>query len=247
MPKKLAMSLLGLFCAIQFPQVLEIIFAKFNLNGKLITAQEGWLRLVEHIGLISIGTSISFSIALILLLWIQSRFGFLFRGLLNHVLIIQQVFPPVAVLALIIPFFGFGFGPVLITLILSSILPPLKNLMSAIDQINPTLEDTCLSLRMTPWQKTTKLYIPLNLPIIFSSLRVVLLTNIGTASLASTVGAGGLGSPIINGLSVYNMPMILQGTLILSFFALCIEYAIRSAETHFTQRFRADKIDPSYL
>jgi osmoprotectant transport system permease protein len=73
---------------------------------------------------------------------------------------------------------------------------------------------------MTPWQILRKVELPLAAPVIISGIRTSVIINIGTAAIASTVGAKTLGSPIIIGLSGFNTAYILQGAVLVALLAV---------------------------
>ena len=121
-----------------------------------------------------------------------------------------QTFPPVAVLAIAVPVMGFGWQPALIALALYGILPVLQGTLAGLSSISPGIEH-CRGMGMSGWQRLCKVELPLAAPVMLAGIRTSVIVNIGTATIASTVGANTLGTPIIIGLSGFNTAYVLQG------------------------------------
>ena len=78
---------------------------------------------------------------------------------------------------------------------------------------------------MTGWQRLYKVELPLAAPVILAGIRTSVIVNIGTATIASTVGANTLGTPIIIGLSGFNTAYIVQGALLVALAAIIVDRA----------------------
>lgn len=118
---------------------------------------------------------------------------------------------PVAVLAMAVPVLGFGWLPALIALALYGILPVLQGTLAGLGSIPPGVSGVAEGMGMTGWQRLYKVELPLAAPVILAGIRTSVIVNIGTATIASTVGASTLGTPIIIGLSGFNTAYIVQG------------------------------------
>lgn len=137
--------------------------------------------------------------------------GGAFRPLVETIAAIGQTFPPVAVLAMAVPVLGFGWLPALIALALYGILPVLQGTLAGLGSIPPGVSGVAEGMGMTGWQRLYKVELPLAAPVILAGIRTSVIVNIGTATIASTVGASTLGTPIIIGLSGFNTAYIVQG------------------------------------
>ena len=133
---------------------------------------------------------------------------------------IGQTVPPVAVLAVAAPLIGFGEWPALIALALYSLLPILRGTIAGIESVPPAVVDAARGLGLDRWQRRLQVELPLALPVLLAGVRTSVMINIGTAAIASTVGARTLGSPITVGLSGFNTAYVLQGALVLAALAL---------------------------
>lgn len=130
-----------------------------------------------------------------------------------YVCSLVQTIPSIALLALMIPIFGIGEVPAIIALFLYSLLPIVRNTVTALTTVDPTLVRVGVAIGLTPSQQLRHLFLPLSLPGIFAGVRTAAVISIGTATLAAFIGAGGLGDPIVTGLSLNDSNLILQGAI----------------------------------
>ena len=137
-----------------------------------------------------------------------------------------------------IPIFGIGFLPAVIALFLYSLLPIVRNTLTALTTIDPVLVSVSDALGMTKWQQLRLVKLPLSAPAIFAGIRTAAVISIGTATLAAFIGAGGLGDPIVVGLSLSDMNLILQGAIPAALLALLAEYCFGKAESAVSSRYR---------
>ncbi len=131
-----------------------------------------------------------------------------------------QTFPPVAVLAVAVPVVGFGEAPALIALALYGLLPVLQSTLAGIASVPPAAREAAEGLGLSPWQRLLRVELPLAAPVILAGVRTSVIINIGTAAIASTVGAKTLGLPIIVGLSGFNTAYVLQGAVLVGLLAV---------------------------
>jgi osmoprotectant transport system permease protein len=157
--------------------------------------------------------------------WVTRPSGQHFKPLLESVLAIAQAFPPVAVLALAVPVVGFGELPALLALGLYGLLPVVQGTVSGLQGVPAAQQQAALSLGLTPRQCLRYIDVPLALPVWLSGVRTSVIINIGTAAIASTVGAKTLGSPIIVGLSGFNTAYVLQGAILVALLAVAVDMA----------------------
>ncbi|MDT8285375.1 MAG: ABC transporter permease, partial [Thermovirgaceae bacterium] len=136
---------------------------------------------------------------------------------------IGQTFPPVAVLALAVPSLGFGFRPALFALLLYGLMPVLQNTVTGLRTIDPEILDAALGIGMRPAQSLFKVELPLALPVIMGGVRTSAVISVGTATIGATIGAGGLGAPIISGLISQNPALVLQGALSAAMLAVLVD------------------------
>lgn len=141
-----------------------------------------------------------------------------------------QTIPSIALLALMIPLFGIGFVPAIVALFLYSILPILRNTITALLTIDPVLRRVAEAIGLTNRQQLRHVLLPLALPNILAGIKTAAVISIGTATLAAFIGAGGLGEPIVTGLALNDTNLILQGAIPAALLAIIVELLFEGLE-----------------
>lgn len=147
-----------------------------------------------------------------------------------------QTIPALALLAIMIPFFGIGKLPAIIALFLYSLMPILRNTYVGLMGVSPDTIDSARGLGMTNIQLILKVDIPLAMPVIMAGIRLSAIYVIAWATLASYIGAGGLGDFIFNGLSLYQTDLIFGGTIPVIILALLTDYLLGKLERKLTPK-----------
>ena len=143
---------------------------------------------------------------------------------------VLQTIPTLAVLALMIPLFGVGKTPAIIALFLYVLLPILNNTVLGVKNIDKNVIQAGQSMGMTKFQLMKDVEMPLALPLIISGIRLSSVYVISWATLASYVGAGGLGDLVFNGLKLYQPPMIISAAIVVTLLALVIDFILSLVE-----------------
>ncbi len=151
------------------------------------------------------------------------RSGFWSTAALNIAGILQTI-PSIALLALMIPLFGIGFVPAIVALFLYSLLPILRNTVTALTTVDPVYTEVAAAMGLTRAQQLRHLLLPMSVPHILAGVRTAAVISIGTATLAAFIGAGGLGEPIVTGLALNDTGLILQGAVPAAMLALLTEF-----------------------
>ena len=136
---------------------------------------------------------------------------------------VLQTLPGIALLAFMIPLLGIGVVPALVALFLYSLYPILRNTYSGVRDAAPEAVAAGRALGMTPRQILRWVRLPLAAPVIMAGIRTAAVINVGTATLAAFIGAGGLGDPIAAGLALSDSRMILSGALPAALLALLVD------------------------
>jgi osmoprotectant transport system permease protein len=152
------------------------------------------------------------------------RLGAVSRPVL-YVTGILQTIPSIALLAFMIPLFGIGAKPAIAALFLYSLLPILNNTVTALVSIDPVLRKVSVGMGLTAWQRLRYIELPLAASTILVGIKTAAVINIGTATLAAFIGAGGLGEPIVTGLALNDPNLILQGAIPAALLAVLTELA----------------------
>ncbi|GAJ26583.1 osmotically activated L-carnitine/choline ABC transporter [Liquorilactobacillus sucicola DSM 21376 = JCM 15457] len=145
-----------------------------------------------------------------------------------------QTVPSLALLALMIPIFGIGKIPAIVALFIYSLLPILRNTYIGMEDVDPILKDSAKGMGMTAFQSILKVEIPMAIPVIMAGIRLSAVYVIAWATLASYIGAGGLGDLIFNGLNLFQPDLIIGGTVPVTILALLADYLLGKLEKWLT-------------
>ena len=143
---------------------------------------------------------------------------------------VLQTIPTLAVLAIMIPIFGVGKTPAIVALFIYVLLPILNNTVLGVKNIDKNVIQAGQSMGMTKFQLMKDVEMPLALPLIISGIRLSSVYVISWATLASYVGAGGLGELVFNGLNLYQPPMIISAAIVVTLLALVIDFILSLVE-----------------
>ncbi len=141
-----------------------------------------------------------------------------------------QTIPSIALLAFMLPFFGIGATPAIVALFLYALLPILRNTAAALFSVDPLLKKVSVGMGLTPWQRLRHIEMPLAAPTILAGIKTAAVINIGTATLAAFIGAGGLGEPIVTGLALNDTRLILEGAIPAALLAILVEFLFEMLE-----------------
>ena len=203
------------------------LFAHFfpDLERPVYTQEPfAWL-LWQHCLLVGGSSLFSVVVASAVGIWVTRPSGQQFKTVVETLISTGQAFPPVAVLALAVPLVGFGEVPALIALAIYGLLPVLQASVGGLQGVPTSQRQAALGLGMSTSQCLRYIEIPQALPVWLSGVRTSVIINIGTAAIASTVGAKTLGSPIIVGLSGFNTAYVLQGAILVALLAVTVDMA----------------------
>lgn len=145
-----------------------------------------------------------------------------------------QTVPSLALLALMIPLFGIGKVPAIVALFIYSLLPILRNTYIGMNDVDPTIKDGARGMGMTTMQSIVQVELPMAMQVIMAGIRLSAVYVIAWATLASYIGAGGLGDFIFNGLNLYQPDLIIGGTIPVTILALVVDYLLGRLEYHLT-------------
>ena len=143
---------------------------------------------------------------------------------------VLQTIPTLAILALMIPLFGVGKTPAIIALFLYVILPILNNIVLGVQNIDSHIKQAAVSMGMTRFQLMKSVELPLALPLIMGGIRLSSVYVLSWATLASYIGAGGLGDFVFNGLNLYNAYMIISAAVLVTALALISDMLLALVE-----------------
>jgi osmoprotectant transport system permease protein len=122
-----------------------------------------------------------------------------------------QAVPPVVVVALAVPAFGFGWGPTILALLLYGTMPVLRATVAALEAVPPDARLAAVALGFSPMGALRDVELPLAWPLVLDGLRVALVLAVATAAVGALAGAPTLGTPIVLGLQNQDHLLVLQG------------------------------------
>jgi osmoprotectant transport system permease protein len=141
-----------------------------------------------------------------------------------------QTIPGIALIAFMIPALGIGVLPAIVALFLYSLYPILRNTWTGVRDAAPDAVAAAAALGMTPGQILRYVRLPLASPVVMAGIRTAAVINVGTATLAAFIGAGGLGDPIAAGLALSDTRMILSGAIPAALLALAVDALLGGVE-----------------
>jgi osmoprotectant transport system permease protein len=179
---------------------------------------------LQHIGLTFISLLIAVIIGLPLGIWITRKKQF--SGIVLGIAGILQTIPSIALLGFMIPLLGIGAKPAIMALFLYALLPIIRNTYTGVCGVDTAVKEAALAMGMSRWQILSKVELPLAMPVILAGIRTATVINVGVATLASYIAAGGLGEFIFGGISLNNTNMILAGAIPAALLAILFDFLL---------------------
>lgn len=206
---------------------LKPLFAAlFPQLERPVYEQDSFLNLMlAHVKIVGLSSAMAVAIGVSAGIFATRPAGREFRPLIETLVSVGQTFPPVAVLAVAVPLIGFGEAPALIALALYGLLPVLQATLAGLESVSAPVREAAQGMGMSDWQRLRSVELPLAAPVILAGVRTSVIVNIGTAAIASTVGAKTLGLPIIVGLSGFNTAYVIQGAVLVGLLAIAVDLA----------------------
>ncbi len=161
------------------------------------------------------------------------------RGPVLGIANIMQTIPSLALFGFLIPLpfiGGIGARTALVALVLYSLLPIIRNTITGILGIEPSVREAAVAMGMTDGQVLRQVELPLAMGVIVTGIRVATVISVGVTTIAAAVGAGGLGVYIFRGLRQYDNNLLLAGALSAALLALIADFSLGLVERRFTLR-----------
>lgn len=149
---------------------------------------------------------------------------------------VVQTIPSLALFCFLIPLLGIGPVPALVALFLYGLLPIVRNTHAGLSSIPPELRLSARALGLTPGERLRHIELPLASQTIVAGIKTSAIVAVGSATIAAFIGAGGFGEPISTGLSLNDVPTILQGAIPAAGLALLVQGAFALAERAVSRR-----------
>ncbi len=233
--------LIAVFVAllVAMPYSGALFSALFPQLPRPVYQQESFVALtLAHFWLVGVSSLLAIVMGLGAGILVTRPWGREFRPLVESIAAVGQTFPPVAVLAIAVPVMGFGREPAIIALVLYGVLPILQGTLAGIAAVPESVQSVAKGMGMSSLQRLIKVELPLAAPVIVAGIRTSVIINIGTATIASTVGASTLGTPIIIGLSGFNTAYVVQGAVLVALAAIIVDRGFERLARLFSQHRR---------
>jgi len=201
-------------------------FLKHALNLEVdYRIQTVWQRFWKHTGEHMLLVSISLSAAILLAIPLgilavrHERLGHIVLGAAS----IIQTIPSLALFVFMIPLLGIGGPPAIVALFLYSLLPIIRNTHAGLKDIPLNIVESAQALGLPSRARLRIVELPLATRTILAGVKTSAVINVGTATLAALIGAGGYGQPILTGIRLDNTSLILQGAIPAAALALLVQ------------------------
>ena len=192
---------------------------------------------IQHVALTAAALLLGVAVGVPVGLWLTRRPHWA-PAVLGAAGVLQTV-PSIALLGFLIPLMGIGAVPAILALLLYSLLPIIRNTVAGVQGVPPAVVEAARGLGFTDSQVLWRVELPLALPILMAGIRTATVINVGVATLAAYVAAGGLGEFIFGGIALNNPAMILAGAIPAAALALTFDAGLGALEKLSAQRLRA--------
>ncbi|MCY7397199.1 MAG: ABC transporter permease [Nocardioides sp.] len=184
----------------------------------------------EHVRLTFVSSALVVAIAVPLgVLLTRGRFRRL-SPLVVGVANIGQAAPSLGLIVLLAIWLGFGFWTAVLALTLYGLLPVLRNTITGLQGVDPTLVEAGRGIGMSSAAVLFRVELPLAVPVIMAGVRTALVLVVGTATLATFINGGGLGDILQTGISLFRFSLMIAGAVLVALLALLIEWLGRVLE-----------------
>ena len=229
----------GLLLLALWPGVLARLAQPLSPGAPLTFEVPLWQLTLTHLGLVLLATLIVVALGVPLAVAVTRPHREALRELAETLTGLGQTVPTFAILALAVPALGFGWAPTLLGLVVYGLVPVVSNGIAGLRTVDAGVLDAARGMGMTGGQRLWRVELPLARPILLAGLRTSTVYNVGTATVGAALGAGGLGRPIIDGLSQQNTGLVLVGAVLAALLALSLDALLglaAPAETDLTKR-----------
>ncbi|PKQ16943.1 MAG: osmoprotectant uptake system permease [Actinobacteria bacterium HGW-Actinobacteria-7] len=180
----------------------------------------------QHIAIVIVSSALTIAVGLPLGIWVTRESGRDFRDVVSAGVDFGQVFPPIAVLAVMFSAWGLGPAPAILALFLYGLFPVVSGTVAGLEAVPPEVIDAARGMGMGNWRILFVVELPLAMGVMLAGIRTSVIVNVGTATVAAATGAGGLGLPIFTGISTENIGYVVEGAVTVSVLALLFDGAI---------------------
>jgi len=186
------------------------------------------IALWEHIVLVAISMAIALTISLLLGIWASGR-PRVYAAVVSVAALLYTV-PSLALFAMLIPLLGLGAKPAITGLVAYSILILVRNIATGLREVPAEIIDAAAGMGFGRAQRLWQIELPLAMPVIVAGVRIAVVTQIGIATIAAYINAGGLGYLIFSGINQRFPEKILVGAAVASLLAIVADRGLAYVE-----------------
>lgn len=184
----------------------------------------------EHLALTFVSAVIVLVIAIPLGIILTRRPFVRISGGVLAIANVGQAAPAIGLIVLLAFWLGFSFRAAVVALVLYAVLPVLRNTMIGLQSVDSRLVEAGRGMGMSAFSVLMKVELPLAVPVMLSGIRTALVLLVGSAALATFIGAGGLGLLITTGVNLFLPRVLISGALLIALLALLIDWVGRVVE-----------------
>lgn len=186
--------------------------------------------LIEHIRISLTAIIIAGVLGLLIGIWVsgRDRLAAVVIGITNA----AYTIPSIALLGMLIPLLGMGDENAITTLVIYGLLPMVRNTYAGLNSIDAGIVEAARGMGSTEFQVLVRIKLPLAMSIIIAGVRNMVVMTIAVTTIASYVGAGGLGVAIFRGISSYNPAMTFAASIMVALLALICDFLLGRVENH---------------
>ncbi|MGZ9583546.1 ABC transporter permease [Paenibacillus marinisediminis] len=195
------------------------------------------IALQEHLTITFISVLLGCIVSIPLgILLVYNRFKWI-NSIVFFLANLLQTIPSLALLAILIPLLGIGMKPTIVALFLYSIMPILRNTYDGFQSVDASVLESARGMGYSTIQRILRIQLPLSLPYMMSGIRITTVYIISWATLATLIGAGGLGQLIVAGLGVNKVELIVTGAVGAILLAFAADMLLGWLERVLTRRY----------
>jgi osmoprotectant transport system permease protein len=215
-----------LLAALASPQVAARLGQAIGDPGAPFPADRIAGLALAHAGLSLVGVLPAALLGIALGIAVTRPAGRALRGGVDALAAGAQAVPPVVVVALAVPAFGFGPWPTALALLLYALMPVLRATVAALEAVPPEARAAAEAIGMPPRRILAEVEWPLAWPLVLDGLRIALVLAVATAAVGALAGAATLGTAIVIGLQNQNQVLVVQGAAATAALAFAAEAAL---------------------
>ncbi|MFI6087017.1 ABC transporter permease [Streptomyces sp. NPDC051218] len=195
-----------------------------SIEARVLTGDAIVTAAVQHLEITAIATLVVVAIAIPLGVLLTRRgMRWLTPGALA-LANIGQAAPALGILVILAMVFEVGRGIAIAALVISAVLPVLRNTIVGIQQVDATLVEAAAGMGLRPRQVLARVELPLAVPVLLAGVRSTLVICVGVTTVATFVNAGGLGDVIVVGIKTTRTPVLVTGAVLTAVIALGLDW-----------------------